>query len=305
VSERLYGRSTQLFITSPSGVARSYSGITPAALARVEEIEGQIQIINPEQSKDVFRIAFNVELNSEGNVNIGKVSIYNLNATSRSFIEQDKIKIVLMAGYGPNPQIIFSGEVDGDKTKSEKSGPDLITTIESGDGRLSLNNTVLNKTFAPGVSIDQVLKDIAKEMQIPSKIQDLSPEKFAQGLSISSSPAEVLDNLTKKQDLEWSIQAGILEIKKKNRPISTEKVVISPETGLVSIPKKLTDGIEFVSLLNPLIRPGRPVQIESKFLKGEDFFIVRKVQHQGDNFSGPWNSFVEAAAPKALRTFAS
>ena len=99
------------------------------------------------------------------------------------------------------------------------------------------------------------------------------------------------------------MQAGVLEIKKKNRTIIEEKVVISPETGLVSIPKKLTDGIEFLSLLNPLLRPGRPVQIKSKFLKGEDFFIVRKVQHQGDNFSGPWNSFTEAAAPKEFKTF--
>ena len=303
MSDRLYGRSCQLIITSPDGVGRTYSGITPPALARVEEQDGQIQIINPEQAKDCFRIAFNVELTSESNSNLATVSIYNLNDTSRAFIEKDGIKIILMAGFGPNPQIIFAGEVDGDKTKSEKNGADIITTIESGEGKFSLNNTVLNKTFAPGVSIEQAIKDVGKDLGLPINSKDIKSEKFNQGLSISGSPQEVLNNLTKKQDLEWSVQAGILEIKKKNGTISDEAVVMGPETGLVSIPKKLSDGLEFVSLLNSLLRPGRPVKIESKFLKGDNFFIVRKVQHQGDNFSGPWNSFVECAAPKEFKTF--
>lgn len=303
MGERLYGRSCQLIVNTPDGVGRSFSGITLPARSRLEIVEGQARVIAPNETRDVFRIAFNIELTSEGNANVGTVSIYNLNETSRSFIETDKIRLTLMAGYGPKPPVIFTGEVDGDRTRSEKSGPDIITTIESGDGRFSLKNVVLNKTFAPGISLERVLEDVRAQMGIPGEFKDISQETFNQGLSISGSPKEILDNLTKKQDLEWSIQNGVLEIKRRNGSILEERIDISPETGLVSIPKKTNEGVEFATLLNPALRPGRPVKIQSKFLKGEDFFIVRTVQHQGDNFEGPWTSFVEAATPKQLRTY--
>lgn len=303
MGDRLYGRSCQLIISAPDGQGRSFSGITPAALTSINIVDGQATISPKKDAQDVFRIAFNIELTSEGNANVGTISIYNLNETSRALIETDKVKMTLMAGYGPKPPVIFTGEVDGDRTKSEKNGPDIISTLESGDGRFSLKNVVINKTFAPGISLERVLEDVRKQMDIPGDFKGIQSEKFIQGLSLSGSPKEILDKLTQKQDLEWSIQNGVLEIKKKGNSIIEERVDISKETGLISIPKKTNEGVEFTTLLNPQLRPGRPIKLTSSFLKGDSFFIVRKVQHQGDNFQGPWNTFIEAGNPKDIKVF--
>jgi len=293
MSDRLFGRSAILIATVGSE-AKKFSGITPAAVTKVSFKQNQAEVIRSDSSNEVFRIAFNVESTSESNANTAMVSIYNLSGTNRAFFERPGLKVVLMAGYGAKPTIIFKGDVEGDKTRSKKNGQDIITTVESGDGRFSLKNTVLNKTFAPGVSIEQVLKDIQGAMKLPGDFKDIKKETFNQGLSISGSPKEVLDKLTEKQQLEWTIQNGVLQIKKKGGAITNEAVTVSPETGLLDIPSKTNEGIEFQTLLNPLLFPGRPVLIESRFLKGQQKFIVRRVQHQGDNFTGVWTSFVEA-----------
>jgi len=296
MNERLFGRSA-ILIVNAGPEAKKFSGITPPAVTNVSFKNNEASIQRPEGLEEVFRIGFNVELTSEANANTAAVSIYNMNETNRSFFEKKDLKVILMAGYGPKPSIVFKGDVVGEKTSSKKSGQDIITTIESGDGRFTLKNTVLNKTFAPGISLESVIKDIQKSMGLPGDLKDIKSETFNQGLSISGSPREALDKLTEKQNLEWSIQGGVLQIKKKGGAISGEVVIVSPDTGLIDIPVKTNEGVEFQTLLNPVLVPGRSVKIESKFLKGTQSFIVRKVQHQGDNFTGVWTSFVEAIKP--------
>ena len=97
--------------------------------------------------------------------------------------------------------------------------------------------------------------------------------------------------------LEWSIQNGVLQVKKPGDVMSKEVYVISPETGLISIPERVqissSDqngknqvGYDLVYLMNGAIGPGDYVQVDSKYLKG--FFRVYSLEIDGDSLGGAW-----------------
>jgi len=308
---KLFGRSCSVLFTATSRAGteeRFFDGTTAAALSQ-EPTRGNL--------RETFRIAFNVELTSEKNANACSVSIYNLNRSSRSFLELERrprlstnktirpLTLTLKAGLGPNPEILFQGQIDGEKTRTEKSGPDVITTVECGDGRFALRNTVINKTFAPGVSLEQAIEHIRDQLGVGKSGNGnnwlgITKETFSQGLTMSGSAPEILDQLATKQDLDWSIQDNKLQIKPKGQPIKLPTLIISPDTGLLSIPKRTNYGVEFSILLDPAIRPGRPVEVQSMYLnqdRGSNYFIVKRVQTQGDNFTGAWASTVQASNP--------
>lgn len=81
--------------------------------------------------------------------------------------------------------------------------------------------------------------------------------------------------------------------------MSRQVFVLSPDSGLIGIPKKLTQGAEnetdenskgweVVYLLNGAIGVGDYVKIESETVTG--FFRVHTVEHEGDNIEGDWLS---------------
>ena len=65
-------------------------------------------------------------------------------------------------------------------------------------------------------------------------------------------------------------------------------MVLKPKEG----EKAKRTGIEVTSLLNAGIRPGRRIQVLSKYL--DAVYKVEKVTHAGDTHGGEWYSQVEA-----------
>ena len=93
------------------------------------------------------------------------------------------------------------------------------------------------------------------------------------------------------------MQNGVLQIKKTGSTMTQEVYLLSPETGLIGMPKKVqiassssTDqqsvgwDVEFV--LNPSINVDDYLRLESRYVTG--FFRVSTIQISGDNISGDW-----------------
>ena len=53
---------------------------------------------------------------------------------------------------------------------------------------------------------------------------------------------DTLDRICGTNKLVWSIQNGILQVRGPNEPINMRAFLLSPKTGLVDVPKKLTKG---------------------------------------------------------------
>lgn len=245
-----------------------------------------------------LRVQFSVEKTSESNANSSKITIYNLNPDSRSFLEQQNLTVILEVGYEPPGQdpfleILAVGDIKRGKVKNERQGTDWVSTLELGDGEVALQEKFFNKSFEPGASLEKVMKDVAGSFDKPvNTIIGLKDKVFNSGLNLSGGSKEILDTLTRDAGLEWSIQDDEVQILPPEGSTTDEILLLTPQTGLLSSPIKREKGVEFMALINPSLRPGRRFRLESRDIKG--VFRARKVFFNGDTLEGDWTMKVEA-----------
>jgi len=174
-----------------------------------------------------------------------------------------------------------------------KQGPDIVTQIECGDGEVAYQEAKLDKSFGPGVTLNEIVSELVRATGLQvGIIKDLPVKVFQQGLSITGSVREQLNKIKRTFDVEWSIQDGNLNILKIGSSDNEEVIVLTPQTGLVGTPEETERGWKFRSLLQADIRPARRIRVESFAVTGN--FVTEKVLHQGDLRGAEWISEVEA-----------
>lgn len=248
---------------------------------------------------DGLRIRFKCEKTSESNPNKAEIEIFNLSDNTRSLLERQDTRIRLAFGYtGRDPggekgastssvETIFIGNIK--KVAHEPDPPNIITKIELADGGNRYRTAYLDKGYPPNVRFNQVVGDLSTALGLGSPVLVDTPSTiFANGVAFSGLVKDHLDVMTRGHNLEWSIQDEVLQIIPKNKPTAENAVLLSPESGLVKFPTKTKEGVEFECLINPKLKPGRLVKIESRFIKGG--FKVRKVVHEGDSHEGDFLS---------------
>lgn len=257
-----------------------------------------------------LRIKFQVDKDSKTNSNVAKISIYNLNDNSIGIIEQEDQQAILEAGYNGRRArvgdaivvdkligIISKGDIKNVETS--RSGVDRITTFETGDGEKALQENTLDKSYPPGVTTAQIVEEVKSALGVvKGTIKGVIDGTFQNGLSVSGKARDTMDDIADKMGAEWSIQDGELQILPKGGSTAEEAILLTPSTGLIGAPtrrigKDKKEYVNFTCLLNPRMRPGRKITIESEFLSGT--FTIRKVSLTGDNHSGPFTCKGEAS----------
>ncbi len=286
--------------------------------------------------------------------NTCELTIYNLSDDHRDQIAQTSKPVVeILAGYMPvestagdidigaalvaasaagiqtPPGLVFLGNVRDAHSVYEP--PKWITTIESGDGEKATRLSRINKSFTAGTSLDIVIAEVAKSMQVgignalkkarEGKLLDVgSGKEFLNSLTLSGQSAKELNRIVKSAGLEWSIQDGVLQLLEPNKPLEDISIVLTPTSGMIGSPQIGNDGIIRVrTLLNSDIVPGRQIEIQSKILSqassvggigviadvnlGLDaalglgvanHFRVERVEYTGSNFDNDFYCDIEA-----------
>lgn len=256
-----------------------------------------------------LRFTFKIEKTSESTPNKASLSIYNVAKETIDLLKRPKTRLILSAGYGfsnevseTTAEVIFTG--DGAKTKTTKEGPDFVTTIEFGDGLDSYSTSKINTSLAAGASGETAISQVISAMGLKTgEIKGASSISYTSNLVLSGNAKDAMDDITEKGDLEWSIQDEEVQVIPINGFNSKDAIFLSDKTGLIGSPSRTgfnqksseasaDNGVEFTSLLQPGLVPGRRVSIESKNITG--VFVVRKVNIEGDTYSGPWFSKCEA-----------
>ncbi len=246
-----------------------------------------------EQGKRIsgLRVKFSIEKTLEPVPNKASIAVYNLNSDSRSLTERKNLALVLSVGYGDLIEDIFNGDIA--RPVSQLDGADIVTTFEVGDGEVAYQQSKVNVTYTSGTTLKDAILGVAKTFG--KTIKDLSalgPEKILNGMVLSGPSRKHMNDLTDKAGVEWSIQDDAIQIIKKNGSTRDEAVLLTSTSGLIGIPKKKAEGIELTSLLQTKIKPGRIIEVRSKFISG--MFRCTKVTHKGDTHDNEWLSVVEA-----------
>ena len=277
-----------------------------------EQYERSTRLIIKDRIKGIqidvqdLRVSFKIDKTNEPNSNGSQISVYNLNQDHRAIFGKVGNEVQLFVGHtGLNGdkslvKSIFIGDIS--RATTEKKGPDFITKFEAGDKEIAIEETEFNKTYAPknGQPIWLIIQDIATKMGLivnKENLKSVSKEvEFANPVTFSGKIKDVMENLSRKLELEWNVQDGELRVREKLEANVANAIEISKDSGLIGIPIKREKGMNFIALLNPLIRPTVTVNIISD-QSGTDLsghFIVTKTVYTGDNREGDWIASCEA-----------
>lgn len=265
------------------------------------------EIGNKVSDNDVLHISFSIEKSNSETPNNGKVQIWNLSPSSLNVLEGKDCILELKAGYGNNRSIILVGSVVSAITTLDNA--DRMTEIEVVDGKVELSDTFLSISKNGIVNTKDLYQEVADTMGISVIYAEyLQFPDFPNGFTFIGSAKNVLHKITTACGHSFTIQNGVLQITIPSKQIQSSAYLLSSESGLLGVPKKITlesgsgdssdekkkTGYEIEYLLNGAIGINDIVRIESKALTGD--FLVIKVTFDGDNMEGAWKCTAQVIA---------
>lgn len=264
-----------------------------------------------------LHINFNLEKADTESSNTGRLQISNLNDEHKALLGEDKCVVEIKAGYNDTMGTIFLGGVAN--PAETLSNADRTLEVELLDG-LSNYDSIGTMSMNGIITGDVIFEEIRKQMGVESAVitdkaaELLKSAKYANGYCQVGKSKAALQSLMAKSGLTYTLQNGILQVFYPGEAISVQAYELSAETGLISIPKKITltessaskgtkgkvasigsgtseksngtPGYEIEYLINGAIGINDLVKVESKSLSG--IFRVKKQTFQGDNYSGDW-----------------
>lgn len=241
-----------------------------------------------------------------------EITIYNLSQSFVDYLEQasnQKIFIKLEAGYVDDVYgVIYEGVVSGMEDTFEDQ--DRVTTITCQKGGF-LNNLSLAKYYPKDTPLENVIVDLSESMgmaiNFPERYESLYV--LSSPLYVYGNPKDALKQVLDAYDLIAMIQGAYIEITTSypENPQYTffEPYVVGPSTGLIGIPTKIKDenatgestatqgsslesntGIEFITLLNPNLRPQEYIIMDSRYFKG--IYRLTEVKYVGSYEGSEW-----------------
>ena len=252
-----------------------------------------------------LHIKFDLEKTDVSSNNTGTISIWNLNDEHVSVLEQKDCMIALYAGYGDTKPLIFSGNVTNPETAMESA--DRKTDLDVVDGRVAIRDTYLSLSYVGETLLQTIYGDCINQMGITCIYSQgaavlLEATKLPLGYAFIGTAADCLTQLCNAYGLKWSIQNGVCQVLLAAEPISQQAYLLSEETGLIGVPKrvamsaestvqgasdsKTVYGYEVEYFLNGAINVNDLVQLQSAKVSGH--FRVKNIQISGDNLEGDW-----------------
>ena len=249
-----------------------------------------------------FHIEFSVVKTVGQETNRIDCTIYGLSDQTRARINDSGSQVIqIEAGYADGVEVLAIGDIT--RVVTEYHLPEIRTVIEAGDGARALRDRRVNLSFEAGASVQRVLDRIAQELALGTRATGARAEgAYREGVSFSGTARDALNRVTQRAGLTWSIQNGELQILDRVDAAQGRGVLLTPQTGLIGSPRALEeqveinerrrgDGFEVVSLLQPKIRPGELVVIQSRDVDGQ--FRVDTVTHSGSTRGNDWETTAE------------
>lgn len=255
-----------------------------------------------------LHISFSLEKAEVQSPNSAKISIWNLSPAHLATLNMKDCVVTLKAGYGSSIPLIFVGTVTNVETEAD--GADTRTDLEVLDGRKELRDTYVTLSYLSTTGSKDVIQAVAGQMGLPVVFSEQASFIDLPDYSFVGPGKDTLDRICATNKLVWSIQNGVIQVRGPNEPINMRAFLLSPETGLVDVPKKLTKGEknsgnavanseqnktqmgwEVTYLMNAAIGVNDYVKLESK--KASGVFRVSKIKIDGDNFGERWTCTAE------------
>ncbi len=231
--------------------------------------------------------------------NKANIRIYNLNKTSRESLtntEKDTLFCDFQLGFNNDNFVVFRGDIQ--TAGSHWDGRNWVTTMEAFDG-LSLDKTKFNKSYAPKTDYKTILEDVIKNVkgEFKSVISGVKTEVTQNGITLSGISSAVINKIVNSlpnQNLEYTVQDEVIYIKNATSMIDEGNIqVLRYDTGLIGVPKRTKEGVEFQAIIRKGLFPQRGVEIQTHSGELDGVYILQKVKLKGSLRGKDWTATCE------------
>ena len=243
-----------------------------------------------------LHVNFSLQKSDLETQNTGRVTLWNLNPSQLAVLNEKDCVVSLKAGYGSKLALIFAGIVSYVSTTIDSA--DRKTEIEVIDNLVEIRDTYVSVSYNGTVNWKTIFDDVAAQMGVAvSYSYNAEFVDISNGFSFVGLARDIMTKGCKCCNLTWSLQNGVMQVKKPGDVMSREVYVLSPDTGLLGIPARVvitqdeatgknTLGWDVEYFLNGAINIDDYVKLESETITG--YFRVYSLEISGDNVSGDW-----------------
>lgn len=251
---------------------------------------------------DSLDISFTIKKDLKAKPNTADIKVYNLSEDHRNTIEAlGAASVQLEVGYNSGTSVVFLGDLRT-SSPSEYSGPDVISSISSGDGVKAHRNARVKVTYAKGSTTADVLRSLIAALGVApgnsaSAISQIQAsgfgDQFTLGTVLSGSASREMSRVCRAVGFSWSIQNGALQLLPIRKALAGTAVSFTQGTGLIGSPSVDKDGVVALkTLIVPDVFPGRLMVLTSKRVSGQ--FIIQETTHTGERKGQNWYVDIKA-----------
>ena len=260
-----------------------------------------------------LRTQFHLEYNNEtSSPNAAEITIWNMAKTTRDLVLTSQgmspLPLVLNAGYGEVPSVIFQGDILPKGLHNARQGPDWLTTFKLGDGlkAWAADRTGCihcNKGSLVKLALLQAVGKISNTVNTVDAVAainsstTLASAVFSTSTVIFGRPLEEINRILAAPlfNCRVKIVQNHLEFFQGAVGIQVDVVPsLSSTTGLIGSADPAGDGMfKIRCLLRPEIRPDRQILVIDEYHPDGLVLIADRVTHTGDTRGQDWYTDIE------------
>lgn len=271
----------------------------------ITPIGGQPFVVKPpEDSSKPLKVVADIKKVLRADPDPGMIDIYNLGpqareALSKPFnpIKTPGAKIELYAGYKGAIGKIYSGELQEGVPELENAS--WILKARCGCDYYKWMRVKQSVSFKAGTDPIEAIKSLlsasGKKATITKDLAAKIRKRFENGKSFSGNLKDIMREIGRETGIVTTeTSEGTTQVTEYGKPNADKPVILTEATGLLGKPKITHKGINFKCRLQPRIRPGTLVQVESKTTQAYGkYYVAQSVQINMDTGAGPWETNVE------------
>lgn len=237
---------------------------------------------------DGIDIQFQVEKHLGAVMNEANITIYNLTRedieylttfTSQWIAYQQRKRIRIFAGYeDTSVGLIF----DGDIVEALPSmPPDIALRCKARSGAYN-NSTMISKSITEPIAVKDLLQQAGSWTGLT--INDhTTTDKKVNGFYYTGSVTQLIGQLNDIPDIIAYEDDGTLwVVDKKDTNTGMQMRVINKDSGMIDIPQPNALGINVKMLLDPAIKLGQQIKVESSLIPAcNGIYTIYELKHSG------------------------
>lgn len=246
------------------------------------------------------RIHANIKLKADQSQDKGVVTVYNLNRDHEQQIYESGGGITVEAGYPNLTGRIFQGIV----TRIDRVRQDLSRQVKMSVGNRALSGpsslggrtsrTYIHDRFVRSILRDLVEDDLGMAL---GPLDAIPIHATVHNFSPSGATDEAMTKLLATVNATWFNDDGIIRVRTIESPRQSDAptIRVTPDHGLIGAPKVSDRGVQFEMFLNPLVRRGSLVILESETIAVRDYAVA--IEHDADNWHGRFVTKIDMREP--------